>query len=343
MKALKFNHPVLSFIVAVVAVMLLHYVCDVAVAHAAATVAVTPIVWARDIAENLYPDNEFYLRSRDDSSFLEGNKIKLPQAGSGPNVEMDRTVLPASGIRRTDTVKDYDIHEFTSDPDIITLTDALEISYDKRASVLFNHMMTLRTKIANMFAVEWSPTLAANMCRTTGTTRAALTAGQTGNRKAVAKNDLVEMARIRDNMNFGSDGWLMLVPANLMADIRKIDEFMTADKIGSANLISGSVGRLFGFDIMTRSAAGLYDNSSTPVKKALGASVAAADNLGILAWHPSAVRRALGTEGNGGIQVFIKEKDPQYYGDLFSAQVNAGGAIARTNEEGVIALIEAAA
>jgi hypothetical protein len=331
----------LSFLFSICAALFLHFVCEIAVADAAALVAVTPIVWVKDIAENLYPANEFYLRSRDDSAFLEGNKIKLPQAGSGPNVEMDRSVLPATGIRRTDTVKEYDIHEFTSDPDILTLTDALEVSYDKRASILFNHLQTLRTKIADMFAVEWSPSLAANMVRTTGSSRAAYGSGQTGNRKKVTRADIGEMARLRARMDYGSQGWLMLVPADLMADIRGIDEFMTADKIGSANLIEGAVGRLFGFDIMERSRAGLYDNTGTPVKKALGASMAAADNLGIIAWHPSAVRRALGTDGNNGIQVFIKEKDPLYYGDVFSAQVNAGGASARTDQKGTIALIEA--
>ncbi len=302
---------------------------------------VVPTIWLKDLAENLYPDNSFFLNSRDDSMFLDGDTLKLPQAAAAPGVEVDREILPASIDRRKGTSKPYEIHEFTSNPEVLTLTDAIELSYDARASILFNHYNTLQQKIADYFGQAWGPTLATNFARTTGSSRAALESGQTGNRKAVQLEDLVELARLRDRQDFGSNGWGLFVPANLMADIRKMAAFNRADQIGADNLLKGAIGEIMGFSIFTRSYFSNYDNTATPVKKAFGASVAAADNLAIVAAHPMAIRRALGTEGNGGVKVFINEDVATMYGSVFSAQVNAGGAIARTDEKGVVALIEA--
>lgn len=331
----------LGFLLTLAAVFGLYFFFDVSPADAGVALAVVPTIWVKDLAENLYPDNSFFMQSRDDSMFLEGDTLKLPQAPSVPGVEVDREVLPASIDRKRGTSKSYEIHEFTSNPEVLTLTDAIELSYDARASILFNHYNTLQTKIADFLGQAWGPTLGTNLVRTTGSSRAALETGQSGNRKAVKLDDIVELARLRDRQDFGSNGWGLYVPANLMADIRKMAEFNRADQIGAQNLLKGAIGEIMGFSIFTRSYFAAYDNTSTPVKKAFGAAIGANDNLAMLAWHPMAVRRALGTEGNGGVKVFINEDVATMYGSVFSAQVNAGGTIARADERGVIALVEA--
>lgn len=307
-----------------------------------AAYSITPEVWAKDIAETLYPDSSFFLSSRDDSEFLEGNKVHLPQSGTKPNVEKNRTVLPAVAAKRTDTDVDYTIHEFTTDPVILQRTEEIEASYAKRASLLFDHVESLREEIAGMFLEQWAPSLATNFARTTGSTRSAYKSGQTGNRKAVAKNDLIELNRLMNRMDVPQEGRILLIDSDLFADVLKVDEFVSLEKIGSAGLVKGAVGRLLNFNVMVRSSVLEFDNTGTPVVKAQGSSTAAADNLAALAWHPSFVRRCLGTEGNSGIEVFEKNKDPQFYGDVFSALVRAGGRKARTDQKGVLALIETA-
>lgn len=305
--------------------------------------AITPEVWAKDIEENIYPESSFFLQSRDDSEFLEGNKIHLPQSGTAPNVEKNRSVLPAVAAKREDSDIDYSIHEFTTDPVILQRTEEIEASYNKRQSLMFDHFQTLTQEIADMFLTEWAPSLAANFARTTGGSRAAYKSGQTGNRKAVAKNDLIELNRLMNRMDIPQEGRILLIDSDLMADVLKIEEFVSLEKIGNAALVKGSVGRLLNFNVMVRSAVLRYDNTGTPVVRAQGSSVAAADNLAALAWHPQFLRRCLGTTGNNGIEVFEKNKDPQFYGDVFSALVRAGASKARNDQKGVLSLIEAAA
>lgn len=309
------------------------------------TAIITPTIWVRDIAENLYPNNEFYMASRDDSDWLVngGNKVELPQAGAKPGVEKNRASVPATPAQRVDTTGDYTVDEFTTDPVLLKHTEEVEVSYNKRESLMFDHIETLREEIAGNFIEKWQPSLASNIIRTSGTSRAAYRAGQTGNRKAVAKNDFINAQRLMNRMDIPQSGRCCLIDADMYSDLLKIEEFVSLEKIGSAKLTEGAVGRLLGFDIFVRSTGAIYDNTGTPVGKAYDAAVNAADNLGAMFWHPFFVRRALGNEGNGGIVVFEKEKDPQFYGDVFSALVRAGGRKARTDEKGVIVLVEEAA
>lgn len=298
--------------------------------------------WVQDIAENLFPDNEAYLQSKDDTPFLKGKTVHLPQSGTTPAVTVNRAVFPATAAQRTDSEETYDVDEFSTDPVHLQKTEEEVVTYEKRQSILSDHLMTLRTTIADKFANIWSPTAgAANQVRTTGSTIAALGAAQTGNRKLVTQADLANLARILDNMDVPDDGNRVLwCDANMYNAIRNIDNFMTAEKIGAANIIKGQIGTIFNFRIFKRSRVTRYDNTGTPVKKAYGAANAATDNLASLAWHPSFVRRALGNADNGGIIVFANEADATYYGDVFSALVRAGGRIARTDQKGVVALIE---
>lgn len=305
--------------------------------------AIQSEIWVRDIAENIYPDNSFFLNSRDDSAFLEGNKVHLPQSGTTPDVQKNRTVLPATAAKRTDSQEDYNVDEYTTDPVILQHTEEIEVSYAKRQSLLFDHMETLKTRIADTFAHLWAPELGDNLVRTSGTSRSAYLPGQTGNRNAVHKNDIIELDRLMNRMDIPRDQRILLIDADLYADLLKIEEFVSAEKIGTAALVSGAVGRLLGFNIFVRSSVVRYDNQSTPELIAQGTSVDTDDNLTALAWHPMFVRRALGNETNGGITVFEKNADPQFYGDVFSALVRSGGRKARTDEKGIVALVETAA
>lgn len=310
----------------------------------ASAMAIQKEVWAKDIEENIYPDNSFYLQSKDDSDWVEGNKVHTPEAGTAPSVQKNRAALPATVSKRIDSDYTYSIDEYTTDPIVLQKTEEVEVSYNKRQSILFDHTEKLRTEVAENMAYNWAPSIAANLVRTTGTARAAYEAGQTGNRKAIVEADIIELNRILDRMDVSKEGRFLGLPANLQADLLKIDRFTSLDKIGSAvALQKGVIGMIMGFQVYVRSTFLRYDNSGTPVVKAVGSAVAAADNLACLAWHKSFVRRALGKEGNGGIEIFMAEKDPTFYGDVFSALVRAGGKKVRNDQKGVLALIETAA
>ena len=57
---------------------------------------------------------------------------------------MNRTTKPASISERTDNELTYDIDELTTDPVHISNADTVELSYDKRVSILQNDKSELQ-------------------------------------------------------------------------------------------------------------------------------------------------------------------------------------------------------
>lgn len=304
------------------------------------TMAASPLViqFAKDIQDNIYPANEFYKQSVDDSVWIDGITVRLPQAGVAPNVVTNRTTLPATIAKRTDSAEEYNIDEHTTDPTLIQDTEEMIVSYQKRASVLMNHTETINTKVADNFAQIWSPTQSGNILRTSGPSISVTSPGATGNRKAIADADLIAAVTLLDRMDISAEERYMLIPASMYGQLLALDKFVNYQSRGLVDLVGkGFIGEIYGLKIYKRSRAALYDNTGTPVKKAIGAAAATTDNESVLIWHKSKVRRA-----EGGAKVYMNEAKAEYYGSIFSAKVNSGGRIARTDEKGVVTIVQTA-
>lgn len=299
-------------------------------------------VWAEDVAENIYPKNSFINQSLDDSMWLKNKTVHLPQAGTKPNVEVNRTSLPASITRREDGELNYEVEEFTTDPVLLTNSEEIEVSYAKRASVLFDHMEQIRTTVAEKLLTIWGATGGSNsnFVRTSGGTRAAGATAQTGNRKALAKADLIAARTILTNMDIPEDGRILVIDGVLYGDLLGLDDFKTLEQLGSKVITDGAIGRIMGFDVFLRSSVLRYTNDGTPVMKAFGTAKAATDNLSALVFHKNFVRSAFGNTENGGVLIFERQNDPTFYGDVFSALVRAGGSKKYSNERGIVSIIE---
>lgn len=300
-------------------------------------------LWVSDIAKNLFADGSFTKHCKDDSQYMKGKTITLPQAGTKPGVEKNRSVLPATISQRTDSFTTYTADDFTTDPIAVTDIEDIQNSYDMRKDVLEDHIESLEERIATEYAYQWAPGAAnaIQYVRTTGADRAAYATGQTGTRKAATKTDLAEVKRLLDAQNTpGKDRYALLDPG-MYKDLILLDDFTAADKLGYSNIPEGVIGKAFGFWIYMRSETVLYDNTGTPVKKAVGAAVAGTDNVSSLFWHKRFVRGGMGGTKNGGIKVFSQIDAPGWYGSVFSAMVIAGAKARYTNNRGVVALIEA--
>lgn len=294
------------------------------------------ITFAKDIQENLYPDNEFYKQSRDDSAWIDGKTVRLPQAGAVSRSQKNRNVLPAQVKKRDDTAEEYDIDEFTTDPILIQDTEAMQLSFLKRASVLTDLISTLNTDIADNYSQIWMPTLATNIVRSSGGSVAATSPGATGTRKAIADADLIAAITLMDRMEVPANDRFMGIPTDLYAQLLALDKFVDYQKRGLVDLVSkGWIGEIYNCKIYKRSRFAIYDNTGTPIKKAYDAAPATTDNQAVLLWQKSMVRRA-----EGEIKVFEMIDDPGYYGSIFSALVNSGGRIARTDQKGVISIVQ---
>lgn len=299
--------------------------------------------WVSDIVENLFPNNEAVTHRMDDSMFLDGKVIHLPQSGAAPTVVVDRSSFPATSTQRTDTESSYQIKSFTTDPSHVTDTEDLEVSYPKRGSILIDHQEVLRTSVTEYAFNVWGASLATNIVRTSGAARNPYASAQTGQRLRLTKTEFIEAQRLLSRMDVPVAGRLMLVDADLAADLLSDTEMAKMLQNSPLNIVEGAIGRLYGFDIFIRSSVLKYNNVGTPAKKAFGAAAAATDNLAAIAWHPRFVRGAIGNATNGGVKIFTKDNDPNYYGSVLSAELRAGFKQRRDDGKGIVSLVEAVA
>jgi hypothetical protein len=290
-------------------------------------------IWVQDIAPNLFPNDSFSAHAIDDSAFVENKTVHLPQAGLVPVVERNRTVLPAVIAQRPDADFTYNLVEFTSSPTLIVDIDAIEVSYDKRQSVLREHTEQLRFKMHQYLLSLWCPSVANQIIPTTGAVRPGAAPGATGTRKALTKADVLKLKTLFDSQDIPMQGRKLLLDAFMYSDILG-DPTLTNTQFTQATTTPGAVGNLFGFDVFIRSSLGRMATGNTAPKDPDAAN-AATDNSYGLAWHPSFVRRALGE-----VKVYSDDDKPEYYGSILSTMARAGGSKYYSNQRGVAALAE---
>ena len=292
-------------------------------------------LWARTIIEGLYPDDSFMSKSIDDSQYVYAGKIvHVPQVGAAPNVEKNRSSVPATAKKRDDTDLQYEIAEFTTDPIYIPNADNFELSYSKRESVVRVSRNELMTKVAEEMLMNWAPE-STETYETTGTEVDPHIASATGKRKAINRKDVLNLQIKFDAQNIPQNGRYLLLDAYMYGQL--LEDLTESDKnmfLASANAAQGVLGNLYGFNVMKRSQVLRYSTAKSAVAST---SSTATDLAAGLAWHMDAVSRAL-----GDVKAFIHMDDPTYYGDILSFLVRIGGHKRRSDKKGVIAVLEAA-
>lgn len=300
-------------------------------------------IWVKDIQETLNENASFLPYSIDHSAYVAFGTVHVPQSGANPDVNVNPSSFPLTISQRTDTDRTYSLNQYALSPTLITNIDELQVSYDKRQSVIGQQMNTLTQTIGNYVAVSWCASGAANIIETTGSAvGTSLPPSGTGTRKAVALVDIANLAKKLDKDNVPRMGRKLLMNADMFWELFTISEVVRASYNGfQVNaLATGVVAQLFGFDIMIRPTVAVFTKTGTSAK-AVGAAAAADDRLACIAWHPTTVSRALGSmtpmfdagdNGNG---------KPEYLGSIFNMEVMLGSAILRTDMKGVAALVQA--
>ncbi len=291
--------------------------------------------WAKYIIERFWKDNGFLKNAYDDSDkVLQGRIVHIPQIGAKPAVVKNRAVFPAVAVRRTDTEVLYALDEYTTDPSHIPNIDAVHLSYSKQDSVLGDHMSVLNEIVADDMLIKWGAN--ATIQKTTGGPTAitvAPVAGQTGTRLAFHHKDL-QKSMIKMNVdNVPKDGnrYVMIDDNMFEAFYDSLSETNAKDFSRFADAQNGVVGKLHGFNIMTRST--VLATTSANAIKALGSTLAATDNLSSIAWHKNSVAFAIGDK-----KLFQDLNNPLYYGDVHSVLVMAGGRVRRNDGIGIYAI-----
>ena len=214
-------------------------------------------IWINSIIEGLYKDNTFAAQSVDHSPWINNRTVHVPNAGTGPNVVKNRSTLPATITTRTDIDLKYDIAEFTTDPIRIPHAETVELSYNKRESVISVSRDTLTEKVHDSLLADW---IAGAASITAGTDVKATI-------KAIKKQF--------DKDNVYQEGRFLLLDADEYNDlVELLTDSAMAHFLSGASPEAGTVGKYLGFNIYTRS-------TLNGVKSGL-------------AWHRNAVSRALG-------------------------------------------------
>jgi hypothetical protein len=292
-------------------------------------------IWSKYIIGNLLKNNAFLEYAFNADEFVRlGKIVHIPQAGAAANVARNRQSLPATVKRRKDTDIIYLLDEFTCDPTLIDNADQIELSYSKMDSVMGENMAKLQQEVAEWMLINWAPTVAARIIKTTGGSVAPHIG--TGNKKLLLIKDLQKAKTLMNKLNIPASDRYAMVDSEMYDQIVSDATFTTTrDVIRDLDLPSGTINRIHGFNILERSTVLTADNSSTALFKTPEESIISTDRAAALCWHKNSVERAKGT-----VDFFERLKDPTYYGDIYSFLVNMGGRIRREKEEGVIAIVQ---
>lgn len=295
--------------------------------------AVQKEIWQRTIIEGLFADDNFMSKAVNDDMYVnEGKKVHIPNAGAPSGVVLDRDSLPATVYKRTDLDVDYTLHELSTNPILIPDADMVELSYNKRNSVIDQDRKELIFKAAEAMLANWLPA-AANRLQTTGQAVAAWTPSATGLRKKITPADVAALQLRMNADNVPQTDRYLLLDANMYQQL--LDGMTQTQAIGffqAADVKRGVMGMLYGFEVMVRST--VYRFAADGTLKAYGAAGAATDLAGGLAWQRDSVSRALGE-----VKMFDQIDNPLYYGDVYSFLVRVGGAIRRYDKKGVYAIV----
>lgn len=300
--------------------------------------AIQQELWLDTIVDNLFADDSFLIKSVDLSAFVNGKTCHIPNAGATPGVSKNRSTLPSTVTKRTDTDGTFNINEFTTDPILIPKSDEIQLSYDKRSSVVRGSQGKLRNAVAEDILYGWLTGVAVDIPTTggpTAITSPAHTPSATGTRKAMSRAEVLSVSTKMNQDDIPSTDRYMLLDAvmynQLLSDMTEADKLML---VASANSQKGIIGQLYGINLMMRSRVAV---AAVATLKDWAVAGAATDNAIGVAWHQDSVCRAMGDH-----KAFANEDDATYYGSICSFLILAGGSQFRGDKKGIYRIIQAA-
>lgn len=254
------------------------------------------------ILEGGIPDSSFLARSVDMSPLVEHNKINLAEAGVEPEVLFDNKVYPIAVTSRDDIPLEIALHTLDTKNTVVRNIEAMELAYDKMASVVRGHKNALHRYRTRLAAFNWCPQ------KNTDSTPVIATSGakNKANLKAVSFEDFLFLAAKYK----GLDVDLSRVSVTL-CPIHEMD-LMAEDKKLYKSIIQD--GKLFGMNLFSSSVLPCF-NATTGEKLAFGAQAGATDTQASIVYCEDNVMRAV-----GDTDVFVTYKSPKERGDIIGYQ-----------------------
>lgn len=289
-------------------------------------------IWINDIIEGFWPDNSFISRSVDHSSYVNNHTVHIPQAGSAPQVTKNRSQFPATIGTRADSELTYDLDIYDVPPLRVQHLADVELSYDKRQSMLKQSKETLMNYAHMDILKKWVPAGVTTVATSGDAAPAHVHSTATGNRNKMTRADVEKIKMLFDSQDVPAEGRTILLDAIMYNQlVNSLTQAENVNFLAGADPVKGVMGKFLGFDFMMRSSV-LQTAAGGTLKTG---AAAAADCAAGLAWQRDAVSRALGE-----VVAFENQKDPTYYGDIFSFAVRAGGSSIRADKKGIVLLYQ---
>ena len=305
---------------------------------------ISPKLFSQDLAKQIFPENVFYTKAMKDIAAGNVDSVDIPIAGNIGEAKTGNPSLPLQIKEREDSVKNYILTQIYADPILIKREEDIVLNYNKQLDIARAQGDAMATKAANYAANAWGATggtSGGKILLTTGSARATSLVGATGNRKAIALADFINVRKAFMKQNINPVGIIGVLTPDQYTDILNIAEFRDYDKLGvMSKLESGIVGRILGFEIMVRydstlGSVGLHYTADGATKKANG-TVATTDSPAALFFHPNYVRYA-----EAFPETIINRKPAGYLGGtVIESVVRFGATQSRGDGVGVISLVE---
>jgi hypothetical protein len=293
-------------------------------------------IFTRELQRLLFPNNAFYRQSVliGTGAEVSGRYFNIPQEIETPGFVTNPTSFPLTVEEMSDDSETVEMDLHATKPTRLGDREALEVAFDRRASILGRHASVLELLCANTAINRWSAIDAVNaVVRTSGAAVSASLPGQTGTRKVITKDDFINANQILDRTNMQGQRYA-LVGATMYSDLLRISDFVDYQKTGNTSaLLTGALGELFGIKFFKRSTAAIYTSALLP--KAVGAALTATDQEGALLWIDGAVGRV-----EGAVQTYINAGRAEYLGDIMNAAVRFGCSLMRQDKAGIVGIIQ---
>lgn len=261
-------------------------------------------IWTDVLMEKFYPDGSFLSEGRDMSSLVEYNKINLAEAGADPAVLVDNTSYPISVSTRTDLAKELALKTLDTESTVVRNLEAMELAYDKMASVIQGHKNALVKKALELAAWNWSPS--ENSSNTPVLAASGDINSLTGQRR-LKFEDILKLETAFDDLDIPEEGRILVLNPKHSSDL--ILQDLGLYKAAMIN------GKIFTFTIRKTSVTPKY-NATSGAKCAWGAVAADTDTIASFAFFKDEVMKAMGTT-----EMFYTLKDPANKGDIVNFQM----------------------
>lgn len=292
--------------------------------------AVNVELWQPLVKEQLFKSNEFLSALKNTDEYVVGGRIvHIPQSGGASNVEKNRSSLPATVTDRNDTDIVYPLHELTTDPRRVSNMDTVELSYNKMSSIIREDTEAIMERAGDEILIDVAVNCPeTSKIPTTGAASAPAADGATGLRKNCTAKDVKSCRVLLNKQNIPKADRFMILEEEMFDQLTDDADQSLSYSFQSVNDIKeGTMGRLYGFNMMTRSTVLTVD--AAQAIKAYGAANAATDSVAGLFFQKQFLERAL-----GDINVFEKMKDPQFYSDIISFLIRYGARANRADNKG---------